>query len=262
MLQLGDINKQALEIETLLRMNTYPIAVKMIKREEDIPDGAKRPLKDCGYNLALCQAISLARRQRESIALLKEDMRCFEPVLGLGMAEAPQYFLEGHNRYPETAKTLETGGAWAKSFPRLAFGEYIGVTVAPLFEASFIPDLFILYINGMQLTQLLIAKNWMDGRDITCTLSGHAACVYAIVPVVKNKQFQVAVPCNGDRKRGLASDEEVIFSGPIALLGELTTGLSYIKETGRGLPYQLIMQPNYELEDSYLKIGRMIGMSV
>ncbi len=262
MLNLEELNNQAIEIERLLRLKTHPLAVKMMEKEEDIPDGAKRPVKDLGYHLSLCQAISLARRQGMSIAELKEDMWCFEPVLGLGMEEAPQYFLEGHNRYPGTAKTLEAGSTWAQSFPRLETGKYIGIAVAPLATANFVPDLFILYPDGSQLTQLLIAKNWMDGRDVTSTLSGHAACVYAIVPVVKNGQLQVAVPCFGDRRRGMASDEEVIFSGPCTLLGELLAGLKHVKQAGEGLPLPHLMLTEYKLRDSYVKIGKMIGMDL
>ena len=262
MLNVDDLKRQALELERLLRLKTYPVAVKMLEKEEDIPHGAKKPMKDLGYHLSLCQAISLARRQGESLALLKEDMWCFEPVLGLGMAEAPQYFLEGNNRYPGTAKTLEAGRNWAQSFPSLKTGRYIGISVAPLATATYVPDLFILYPDGSQLTQLLMAKNWMDGGDITSTLSGHAACVYTIVPALTKKQFQVAVPCFGDRMRGLASDEEIIFSGPPEQLRELLAGLSRMKESGRGLPLPHVMQIEYKLRDSYIKIGKMIGMDL
>jgi len=261
-LNVEDLNQQGGEIDRLLRLKTYPIAVKMLQKKEDIPVGAKQPAKDLGYHLALCQAISQARRQGRSIALLKEDMWCFEPVLGLGMAEIPEYFLEGYNRYPGSARTLEAGRTWAQSFPHLEAGRYIGVSVAPLATANFLPDLFMLYTDGSQLTQLLLAKNWMDGGDITSTLSGHAACVYAMVPVLQDRQFQIAVPCFGDRRRGLASDEENIFSGPIELLGELVAGLSHFKEIGEGLPMPHLMLTEYKLRDAYVKIGRMIGMEV
>jgi uncharacterized protein (DUF169 family) len=253
MLKVEEVNQQAMELERLLRLKTFPLAIKMLEKIEDVPRGAKRPVRDLGYHLALCQAISLARRQGRSITLLKEDMWCFEPVLGLGMAEPPAYFLEGNNRYPGSAKTLEAGRVWAQSFPRLEVGKYIGAAIAPLATA---------YVDGSQLTQLLLAKNWMDGRDITSSLSGHAACVYAIVPVLKNQQFQIAVPCLGDRRRGLASDEENIFSGPAALLGDLVEGLSHFKEAREGLPLPHLMLTEYKLRDSYVKIGKMIGMDL
>lgn len=262
MVKIEELNKQAVEIERLLRMKTQPLAVKMLEKKEDIPQGAKRPIKDLGYHLALCQAISMARRQGMSLALLKEDMWCPEPVIGLGMAEAPQYFLEGHNRYPHSTRNLEAGATWAKSLPRLETGKYMGVSVAPLATANFMPDLFVLYVDGAQLNRLLVAKNWMDGGDITSTLSGHAACVYTIVPVLESGQLQIACPCLGDRRRGFASDDENIFSGPITLLGELLTALRSFSNAGEGLPISHLVLPEYKLRDSYVKIAKMMGMDM
>ena len=73
--------------------------------------------------------------------MLKEDMWCFEPVIGLGLAEPPAYFLEGHYRLPRNVETLEAGSNCAHEFPRLEVGKYIGIASAPLTTANFEPDL-------------------------------------------------------------------------------------------------------------------------
>lgn len=52
---------------------------------------------------------------------------------------------------------------------------------------DFIPDIFTIYCSPEQLTQLLITQNCLNGEDVTCTLSGHAGCVFATVPVLKEK---------------------------------------------------------------------------
>jgi uncharacterized protein (DUF169 family) len=250
------------EIERLLRMKTYPVATKMLKQEKHSPASVKRPKRDLGHHLSLCQAINMARREGESLALLKDDMWCYVPVLGLGMAEPPDYYLEGEFLYPRFVRTPETGRLGAQSLPRLETGRYIGVAVGPIGKVDFIPDLFILYVDSLQLVQLLMAKRWMDGGDLTSTLSGTSACVYTIVPVVRDRQFQVAIPCLGDRKRGMATDEEIIFSGPADRLGGLVAGLSHLKEIGSGLPLSMPSPIEYRLFDSYTKIGKMIGMDL
>ena len=68
--------------------------------------------------MSTCQCFSLSRRFGTTIAQLKEDMWCPEPVLGFGLAEPPRYFLEGRNRYPDGVETLEAGANWAREFPR------------------------------------------------------------------------------------------------------------------------------------------------
>jgi uncharacterized protein (DUF169 family) len=256
------LKKYGTEIERLLRMKTYPIAAKMLRREDEISKSAKRPKKDLGHHLALCQAISMARREGETLALLKEDMWCYLPVIGFGMAEAPDYFLKGEFLYPRFIKSPEIGRKVVQSLPCLETGRYIGITVAPLEKLDFAPDLFILYVDSLQLVQLLMARRWADGGDITSTLSATAACVSTIVPVVKEREFQVAIPCPGDRKRGMATDEEMIFSGPADRLEELVAGLTHLKESGSGLPLSMSSQIEYKLFDSYVKIGKMIGMDL
>lgn len=61
------------ELERYLRLRTKPVAARMIRRENEIPDGATRPLKDLGSHISLCQAFSQARRHGVIIAMLKED---------------------------------------------------------------------------------------------------------------------------------------------------------------------------------------------
>ena len=59
---LSEFNRFGEEIEKRMLLRTSPIAVKMLEKESDIPEGAIRPKKDRGYHLAQCQAFSLSRR--------------------------------------------------------------------------------------------------------------------------------------------------------------------------------------------------------
>lgn len=262
MTRLSVIHSYAEEFEKRLRLKTFPLAVKMLEKEGDIPDGAKRPKRDLGHHISLCVGLSMSRREGTLLAMLKEDMWCFEPVIGLGLAEPPEYFLEGHNRFPDSAKTLEAGRNWARAFPRLECGKYIGIMSAPLKTTNFEPALVIIYCDSAQLTQLLIAVNWKDGRDITCRLSGHAACVYATVPVMQSGQYQVTSPCAGDNRHAMAQDSEIIFTAPIEKVEDLIMGLKSLEEHNIALPRILTMELEYELSESYANIGKMLGMDI
>jgi uncharacterized protein (DUF169 family) len=259
-MEMAEIREAATGIESILRLQSYPLAVKMLRSEDEIPEGAKRPLRDLGHRLSTCQVFSLSRRQGMSLAQMKEDMWCVEPVLGFGMAEPPEYFLEGNNRYPGTASTLEAGRTWAQSFPRLPVGEYAGFVSAPAGSANFVPDLLVIYCDPSQLTQLLIARNWMDGVDQECKLSGHAACVYAVAPTVSSGQWQITSPCRGDRARAMARDDEMIASIPTSDIPAVLEGLLHVQRGGGGLPLALSLRPEYDLPPSYVEIGKMIGM--
>ncbi|MCK4402357.1 MAG: DUF169 domain-containing protein [Dehalococcoidia bacterium] len=262
MLGLRELHEYGEEIERRLRLRTFPIAVKLLEKEADIPEGAIRPKRDLGHHLSTCQGFAMSRREGTLVAMLKEDMWCFEPVIGYGLAELPQYFLDGYNRFPESVMTLEAGSSWARSFPHLETGKYIGILSGPLVTANFEPDLIMMYCQPGQLTLLIYGATCMDGHDIESTLSSHAACVYSVVPIIQTGKCQVTIPCCGDRQRGLAQDDELIFSVPLGVVENLLLALRYLDRYNRGLPYQFSMLPEYELSESYAKIGRMIGMDV
>ncbi len=260
MVNLQYFQNWAEEISRRICLRTFPLAVKLVEKEEDIPREAVRPLRDLGYHLPLCQAYATSRREGTTIAMLKEDMWCFEPVVGYGLAEPPQYFLEGYNRFPMDVGTLEAGKNYVSDFPRLPVGKYIGALSAPLRTASFEPDLVTIYCDSAQLSLLLLGREYKEGYDLKCSLCSHAACVYSVVPVIRTGNCQVAVPCRGDRYFAIAAEDELIFTIPRNRLEDLMAGLRYLETTGSRLPRNYYMEREPELPESYMKIAKMVGM--
>ena len=46
MTELGTLHKYAEELEKRLRLKTFPLAVKLLEKEADIPKEAVRPFRD------------------------------------------------------------------------------------------------------------------------------------------------------------------------------------------------------------------------
>jgi uncharacterized protein (DUF169 family) len=251
-------HSHAEEIQKQLALQSSPLAVKMLVKEEDIPEGAKRPKKDFGVCLSQCQVFAVVERYGMTIAMLKEDMWCPEPVIGYGLEEPPRFFLEGRNRYPDGVETLEAGANWARDFPRFEVGKYVGIISAPLAKVNFEPDLVLIYCNPAQLLRLILGIAYKDGRDITSRLGGHVACVYAVVPPMQSGECYVWLPCRGIRRYGGCQDDKMGFTIPRARLEDLVLGL---KQSGTGeLPVQIWTRAEYTLIDSYAELARMMGM--
>jgi len=262
MTELATLHKYAEELEKRLRLKTFPLAVKLLEKEADIPEGAVRPLRDLGCHMPLCQAFATSRREGTLMALLKEDMFCFEPVVGYGMAEPPQYFLAGHNRFPEDVESLEVGSHYASDLPRLPVGKYMGVMSAPLQTVTFLPDVVLMYCDSAQLSLLLLAREYKMGYDLKQSLSSHAACVYSVVPVIQTGECRVAIPCRGDHYFAIAGDDDLVFGIPTKKLDDLMEGLRYLETTGSKLPKNYDMKKEPEFPESYMKIARMLSMDV
>jgi uncharacterized protein (DUF169 family) len=248
------------ELERLLRLKTHSLAVKMLARRKEIPRGAKMPLRDFGHHLSTCQVLAMCRREGMTIAALKEDMWCPEPVIGYGLEKGLDYLLENHVGYPGIFESEEVCRRWHQSLPHLELGKYVGIVAAPMTKANFQPDVILIYCDPAQLTQLLIAAHWKEGQPISGPISGHTACVWAVVPPLKQRKYQISLPCYGDRRRAMAQDDEMIFSLPAEKLEDLLSGLRYRDTHGFGFPYAFTMMPEYPLPDFYVHLAKKFGI--
>lgn len=243
-------------------MRVHPIAVKMLKGREDVPGDAVIPTRDWGHKFSLCQAFAKAQRDGVTVAMFKEDMWCFEPVIGLGLAESIPYFEEGNHRYPDSVRTLEDAGEWCRNMPHLEYGVYQGIAVGPVNTCSFMPQVVTMHVNGMQMSQLLIVKNWIDGRDVHSQLSGHAVCNYAVVPPLLSGECNVAIPCKGDRRLAMAQDDEIMFSLLPDMLPDFVEGTRFLQEHNWGIPMLQEYKEEYDLKPAYAELGEMLGMDL
>jgi uncharacterized protein (DUF169 family) len=247
------------ELERRLRLKTFPLAITVLRSGEPIPQSCVSPRKDLGYHMSLCQAFQISRRDGTPMALSREDMWCPEPVIGFGLQEAPEYFMEGHNRYPRDVSTLEAGSVYAAELPKLPTGIYSTVLSAPLHSTPFEPDVITIYCLPAQLSSLLLALEYRDGHNLNCALSSHAACVYGVVPAMLNKRAQIAIPCRGDRYGAMAEDDEMLLTVTPQELVEVLTALRYLETTGSVYPKGYRMRFEYTLPKAYQTIADMMG---
>ena len=259
MTTLSTYHQYGEELERRLRLKTYPLAIRLLREGEEVPDGFTRPMRDLGYHLSLCQEFQISRRDGTPMAMLREDMWCPEPVMGFGLQEPPDYFLEGNNRYPRDVSTPEAGKVYAEELPKLPTGLYTGVLSTPLINTPFEPEVITFYCLPAQLSMLLLGREYKDGHKLNCDVSSHAACVYGIVPVLVNKRSQIGLPCRGDRLAAMAEDDEMILTMTPQELDELITALRHLESTGSTYPKSYRLRPEYPLPKEYKTMADMMG---
>jgi len=259
---LKQVHEYGHELEIWLRMRVHPIAIKMLKNRGEVPEGAIIPTRDWKHKFSLCQSFARSQRNGETIAMFKKDHWCFEPVVGLGLAEKSEFFLEGHHRYPDSVKDLQAAAEWCRNMPHLQYGEYQGIVSAPVHKCNFMPDVIAMHVNGMMTSQLLIVKTWIDGKDVRSQLSGHAACVYATVPAFLTKECQVSIPCKGDRRLAAAQDDEILFTIPTAMLPDFIEGIHWLQDHNWGIPMLQEYKEEYDLKPKYRDVAKRLGMDM
>jgi len=260
MITVEEVHEMGAELEGWLRMRVHPIAVKLLRDEKEVPEEAIIPTRDWGRKYALCQSLARSQRNGETIAMFIGDHWCPEPVVGLGFAKRIPHFLEGHHRYPDSVRDLKAGSEWCTNMPFLEYGLYKGILSAPINICTFMPDVIVMHVNGMMTSQLLNVRNWIDGKDVHAQLSGHAACVYTIVPPLLKRDCQVAVPCKGDRSIALAQDDEILFSLVPEMLPDFIEGLRWLDKHGWSIPMIQRYHEEYDLKLSYKELAERLGM--
>ena len=54
-------------MSVFIRHQTHPLAVKMLRPGDAVPEGAKNPVRDLGVPFSLCQALALSRKEGATI---------------------------------------------------------------------------------------------------------------------------------------------------------------------------------------------------
>ena len=248
MITIKEYNSYGEELERLLLLKTSPIAVKMLETEKDIPEGAIRPKRDRGYHLAQCQAFAMTRRQRVTIAMLKEDHWCWAPLLAYGLVEDPHdAFVDAHT-----------------SFPRFEYGKYIGMVTGPLKSANFEPDMVLVYSNTAQLRDMIGVPKFQEKTMVKSEFDPIDSCVYSVVPVITGGQYRITLPDPGEYARAMAGEDEIIFSVPKEKLGGLVEGLRHSAEMKQGADdwSHILLRPDFPRPDFYKELFKKWGLDV
>lgn len=243
MTSLSEFNRCGEELEKILILKTSPVAVKMLEKEADIPEEAIRPKKDRGYHLAQCQTFALSRRDKATVAMLKEDNWCPAPVIAYGLVEKPP----------------DTGAPEQMVIDSFEHGKYIGILTAPLSTATFEPDVVIVYCDTNQLRNMLLAMKNED-RSLVESYFFPPSCSFAVVSPILTGHYWINLPDPGEYVRALTQEGEMMFSIPAERLAGFTADLRKFDKESNFAHEQMIMRPDFPQPDLYKHVFKSWGM--
>ncbi len=246
MSSINDINKYGEKLESLLCLRTSPVAVRMLRSNAEIPEGAFRPKKDHNKHYAQCQVFSLSRRDRLTVAMLKGDNWCLGPIIAYGLAEMPPP-PPGAGAPPEI------------QYKRFEIGQYVGILTAPLKSAQFEPDLVLVYSDTNQLRDMLLSLKEEEKPKVKTNLFP-ISCAFCITNPIIDNEYWVNLPDPGEHVRALTQPGEMIFSIPAPKLTEFMEGLRKFDQESMFAHEQMMMQADFEQPDIYKQMFESWGM--
>ena len=236
-----DLKKIEEELNTYVRPTSFPLAIKACKSMEEIPQKAKRPKKDLGIRIPLCQGLGMARRYGWTVAMAREDVYCLGLIV-LGFHKptdfSPPDSYEQGKICAESSYTAteEAGARTEQMIMKFDHDEYQCFLVSPLSRAGFEPDIVIVYGDPAQTMRMGLGALHMQGGTLTATFSGRLGCSQLIVRPIRTKECQFMLPGMGERMYASTQDHEMAFAVPKEKVEEFMEGLRGTHKGGLRYP--------------------------
>jgi uncharacterized protein (DUF169 family) len=231
--------------EEFLRPSSFPIAIKLIQNEAEIPSNHKRPKSDLNVRIFLCQVFKMVRSYGWTMVVTDEDCVCrlarylygWDPMTDEAKNFANQFSiglyskdLEGAKRFEENLYKLEEN--------------YLGLIISPLTRTKIEPDIVQIYCNPAQATRLIQAYLYQKGGVLNFASAGRSgSCHEGVIKTIQTDEPQLVILGNGDRVWGGAEDSEVMFSIPKSKVEFVINGLEATHKAG--LRYPIPKYMNY-----------------
>ncbi|MBY9003183.1 MAG: DUF169 domain-containing protein [Candidatus Lokiarchaeota archaeon] len=241
---MEDLNKYkkfGQELIDKLKLLTYPIAIKIIKKGEEKPPSGKclRPHEVFGAPLCTCIFHMWCRRSGFSFYIDGEDISCGpSKYLYYGLEELENHaepVYEGWARYAGFKRDIDAEKNSRKTDSTFKPGEIEGFLITPLNMTIAKPDLVLIYCSPLILGHLILAATY-DGDCIYSEFNGMEASCKGLIRTYQSNQCNIACPGLGDRSMGAVQNDEMMFFVPESKLEMVVDNIFRAGDKQQGLP--------------------------
>ena len=220
-----------------LHLPTYPVAIKYIKSEDEIPEKAVRPSTN-GQQWSLCQAITYARRWGWHSAMTEKDNFCVPSSASHQWVDVSmEELLESQVRqgwhkdraaeerkFAYIAKNVYGSQEGKEMLARMK--QYIGFICSPLTKTIVAPDSVLIYGDGGHVSHMIQALCYDYTEPVSSRFEGFGESCFkgGLLPFISGRP-QVVIPGMGDRAFSGTSEHEIAVGIPATALSTLTEHL-------------------------------------
>ncbi|TLS36893.1 DUF169 domain-containing protein [Pseudalkalibacillus caeni] len=244
-------------LQKFVRPDTFPLAIRVLKKGEELPDRVKQPHKEMGKRFSICQGVTMARRYGWALAMGKEDLSCPIAKIAFGFEDELEYYKEGSLTDGMYTKTCDLGALTEAAVPKFSKEESGTVLIAPLTRAAFEPEVIAVYGNSAQVMRMVAAALYTTGGEISSTFTARADCADIVIKTMKTDKPQVVLPCYGDRVFGQTHDHEMAFTIPYSMTGEFMEGLIGTHKGGVRYPVPTFLNYEAQYPETYERLNDM-----
>ncbi len=224
---MSDLEKNQKYCEVIgskVKLTCKPVALKLLKSEDDIPEGFELISEKVRH----CEMVRKASLGEKFYSTVEEQM-CLGGAGAIGLREMPEklangekYFSLGRFKDLETAKKLTSKLAVVKD-------KFWGMAYAPLDEANFKADVIQVItepVGAMKLAQSIVYES---GDKINPNFAGiQSLCGDAFADPYIEGGLNFTLGCDGSRKAADIKDNEMTIGISAEKIDEVISGLESI----------------------------------
>ena len=211
-------------IGSKVKLITKPVAMKLIKSEDEIPEGFN--LID--EKVRHCEMVRKASLGEKFYSTAEEQM-CLGGAGAIGLMEMPKKLANGEKYYSlGRFKDLESAKSLTSKLS-IVEDKHWGMLYAPLDEADFKADVIQIItepVGGMKLAQSIV---YASGEKINPNFAGiQSLCGDAFANPYIEKGVNFTLGCDGSRKAADVKDNEMAIGISADKIDEVISGLESI----------------------------------
>jgi uncharacterized protein (DUF169 family) len=221
-----DYTQLAEKLVKFLDLKYEPVAVKVIKKGEPIPEGYHEPEK----NIRHCQSIMKARKG-ESFVIPAGKHACVVGASSLGLIPTPEKVVSGefhHNL--GMFDSVEAAAGMISKRPAFESESGTATVVGPLKDAKVEPDVVILVDRPETIYWIIPAAYYKGGRVNFSSAAFQATCADTTILPSLTGEINVSLGCFGCRKATDIENDEMLIGIPFSKLEEIVNALEKLYE--------------------------------
>lgn len=226
-----DYAQAAETLKTYLGLRGSPVAVKLAKSAEEIPDG----IEEVGEEMRHCQMVLKARHEGDIFYATVKQHLCMGGAWALGLRDLTDSLKSGEFYYK-----LGKFNSWASSLrtmQKVPFAHLPGdlnppthaTVYAPLENTPFDPHAVVIFGQPRMMLKLAQAMLYKRGGRLNFSMAGiQSVCADTVALPYMTGEPNFSMGCDGSRKFSGIPDDEMVMGFPAEMLPEVAEAVQTV----------------------------------
>jgi uncharacterized protein (DUF169 family) len=222
-------------LNTLLRLKTTPIGMKLFERVEQmqaIPK-VRRP----GAIHTTDQIVAQAARLGFTVGITQADLVGAQCGAVIGLAPQDEEWLSGKRMAGVWYATVADSSAHQHAMDIVPHGKYQAMAVSPLASGRLDPpDICLIYATPGQMIIFINGLQWSGYKKLNWGVVGESACADSWGRALATGEPSLSIPCFAERRYGGVLDDEMLIALPPQFLPKAIAGMQALSANGLRYP--------------------------